>query len=57
MGILKSEFLDIIDIFGGEKPNAITPNEMHYFLDSLFRGLYKILITAKNTAPINPDRR
>jgi len=48
---------DIIEIFGGEQPNAITQGEMHWFLDALFRGLFKILIKKGEKAPQNTNRR
>lgn len=50
-------FVDIIEIFGGEQPNAITQGEMHWFLDSLFRGLFKVILKKGEKAPKNPNRR
>ncbi len=56
--LFKSDFTkDIIEIFGGEQPNAITQGEMHWFLDALFRGLFKILIKKGDKAPKNTNRR
>jgi len=56
-GGFETKLSNILEIFGGEQPNAITQGEMHWFLDSLFRGLFKILILKGEKAPKNPNRR
>ena len=37
-------YLAICDFYGKEYPNSLTRNEFFFFIDSFFRGLYKILI-------------
>jgi len=56
-GAFETKLGNIIEIFGGEQPNAITQGEMHWFLDALFRGLFKILIKKGETAPKDTNRR
>jgi len=51
-------FHTVVEIFGTEKPNSITPNEMYYFLDSVFRAMFKILVKkgAKPTSKLQDKR-
>jgi len=37
-------YLAICDFYGKEVPNSLTRDEFFFYLDSLFRGLYKTLI-------------
>ena len=39
----------ICDVFGKEYPNSITQDEYFFFLDSLFRGIYKSLVKKDGT--------
>ena len=38
------DLLAICDFYGKEYPNSITRDEFFFYLDSFFRGLYKVLI-------------
>jgi hypothetical protein len=49
--------VDLIEVFGGEQPGEISQGEMHWFLDSLFRGLFKVLLKKGEKVPKNPNRR
>ena len=54
---LIQQLLDIIEIYGCERPNSISKNEIYFFTDALFRGLFKILIKQNSKGPTNMNRR
>jgi len=48
--------IDIVEIFGMEKPNNISCDEAFFFFDSFFKGLFKILIK-KGESEAKPTNR
>ena len=48
---------DMAEIFCVEKPGFIRNDEFYYFLDSFFRGLFKILIKKGQKSPSGEHRR
>ena len=44
-------------VFGFSDVNEFSRDEMHFFLDCLFRGLMKLAIPKKEKKPLNPGKK
>mmetsp|Transcript_21496 Transcript_21496/g.24968 ORF Transcript_21496/g.24968 Transcript_21496/m.24968 type:complete len:253 (-) Transcript_21496:72-830(-) len=57
-GEFENVFSTVVEIFGTEKPNSITQDEMYYFFDSVFRAMFKLLLKKNSKSTVKTaDKR
>lgn len=56
-GKLETILNNMMIIFGFSNENEFSRDEFHFFLDCLFRGLFKLLVLKGSKKPQNPGKK